>query len=166
MYNTIQSWADRFVTIHLCLWCIYSLIFAPPYSCVNCTDEKLYIKFAFFLLAARISTVLGFVLIYHTNCYTKIYDFKYGLLLSQYCSSPHCAQRWGLECPHWQPFLTQHAQLLSSKSCGQVHPEAFAVHRSIWSETRKKNVQWKNKVIDDDEALTAPFSNFFGRSVA
>ena len=63
------------------------------------------------------------------------------LLLSQYCSSPHCAQRRGLACPHWQPFLTQHAQLESSKSCGQVHPEAFSVHRSICSETKNRGIK-------------------------
>ena len=85
----------------------------------------------------------------HTNkeivYYISIQFVNY-LLLSQYCSSPHCAQRWGLECPHWQPLLTQHAQLVSSKSCGQVHPEAFSVHRSICPETKK--IWYKNKPIN------------------
>ena len=72
--------------------------------------------------------------------YISIHFVNY-LLLSQYCSSPHCAQRWGLECPHWQPLLTQHAQLVSSKSCGQVHPEAFSVHRSICPETKKYSIK-------------------------
>lgn len=39
----------------------------------------------------------------------------FDLLFKQWFSKPHCEHRFGAASPHWQPPLTQHAQLKASK---------------------------------------------------
>lgn len=57
-------------------------------------------------------------------------------LFTQNVSRPHWPQRAGDASPHWQPPLTQHAQLRSAGSAIGRHehgqPVAWRVHRSTW----------------------------------
>lgn len=53
------------------------------------------------------------------------------LLLTQYCSKPHCPHLAGEIEPHWQPPLTQQAQLWLRDDAGVWCEDAFTAFASL-----------------------------------
>lgn len=54
------------------------------------------------------------------------------LLLTQYCSKPHCPHLAGELEPHWQPPLTQQAQLWLRDDAGVWCEDAFTAFTSLY----------------------------------